>query len=207
MSLDYGTLKTAVLDNAHRPNLTTQVVEFIRKAEGLIRRELRAYEVAATLAEADRSSDGTYNLPSGLLEVRNLYNAAGVALEHKGLAELRTLSTTSDVLWYALSVDQIEFRGVPGLNEEVQLVYLGWPAALSGDSDTNDLLALHESLYLDGALGYLYEWSQDTELADRAFQRFYDAIEKLNQQHGRRIGGTSAAGAYNFGNFPTSSGY
>lgn len=207
MSLTYATLKTAVLSNAHRPALTTEVVDFVRQAEGLIRRELRAFELRTTLVEADRVAAGLYDLPSTLLEVRAIQNQNGVTVEPVGLSALNLLTAASDVLQYALSLGQVEFRGVPGLDEEITVIYFGWPDELSQASDHNELLDLHERIYIDGALAYLYEWTEDTELADRAMNRCMDAIERVNQQKGRRLGGTSVAGRYNLGNFATSTGY
>jgi hypothetical protein len=207
VSLTYSTLKSAVLSKAHRSDLTTEVVGFIREAEGMIRRELRAYELRTTLDDSDRVADGLYNLPSTLLEVRNLSTDTVPSLENVGPTAIKALSASADVVRYAILGNQIEFRGVPGTGAEIDLLYFGWPDELSGDSDTNELLELHEAIYIDGALSALYEHTQDTELADRARGRFDDAVEKLNQQHGRKIGGASVQGAYNFGHKRTSSGY
>jgi hypothetical protein len=207
MSLVYSTLQTKILAAAHRPALTVEVVDFIRQAEGLIRRNVRAFETRGTLTDSDRASAGLYNLPATLLEVRDFKNANGVSLENVGPQAIQQLSSSSDVLQYAVTGSQVEFRGVPGVGSSIPMIYLGWPAELSGASDTNSILQQHETIYIDGALGYLYEFTQDIELADRAFQRCADAIEFLNQMYGRRIGGQSLRQAYNLGNFGTSKGY
>jgi hypothetical protein len=208
MSLTYSTLQAAILAAAHRPALTTEVIGFIRQAEGLIRRELVAFEVRGTLSETDRSSGGVYNLPSTLLEVRDFKNSNDVSLENVGPQAIRALTANSDVLQYALGGNgQVEFRGVPGTNYIIQILYYGWPAELSGASDTNIILQQHESIYIDGGLAYLYEFTQDLELADRAMNRALDAIERLNQQYGRRVGGQSMRAGYNLGNIGTSTGY
>lgn len=199
--MNYGELKQAVLDDSHRPDLSSQVARFIREAEGMIRRELRAYVVSATLGESDRVSGGIYTLPSTLLEIRSINRADedGDGLEKVSPATLRRLPVTADPLQYAQRGNgQIEIRGVPTTGAEFDLLYLGHPAALVNDEDTNDLLTDHESLYIEGALFYLYKHTQDLELAQGALDTFSDVLGKLNEQFGRKLGGASVAPSYNF---------
>lgn len=201
--MNYGELKTRVLDFAVRPDLTAHVASFVTLAEGMIRRDLRAADYSTTLEEADRSSEGTYTLPSTLLEIRSLRvdNAAGrsIALRQKGLAEIRELPATADVQWFAVNGSTVEFRGVPAADTSIELIYFGHPAALSDDADTNDLLTNHEALYVYGALFFLYQMVQDLDNAQTALDTFTDTISKLNDAAGRKLGGASLRGAYHFG--------
>lgn len=209
MPLNYTTLQALVLDQAKRADLTTQVVDFIRQAEGLIRREVRAQETRVTLAEADRASDGIYNLPGTIQEVRSIFVPNGDAsypLENVGLHGIRMISPSADVLFYAVTGDTIEFRGVPETDFELDLVGFGWPAELSVTS-TNDLLSYHEALYVYGALHYLHLYTQDLELAAAAAQTFTGEAIKLNAFIGRKVGGGSVLPAYNFGHITTGRGY
>ena len=41
--MNYGELKTAILDDTHRADLSSHVARFVRQCEGLIRRDLTAY--------------------------------------------------------------------------------------------------------------------------------------------------------------------
>lgn len=210
MSLNYTTLQSTVLSNAHRSGLTTEVVEFIRRAEGMIARDLRAYPLNFTLDEDDRSGSGVYNLPSGFLELRAAYAAAAdgstYALENVGPAGIRMLSSTAPVIHYAVLGDTIEFRGVPDTDASIELQYLGIPDPLTTTA-TNNLLTNHEEVYISGALYFLYRFTQDLELAQAELGVFNDAIEKLNAQYGRRFGGGSSLPAYNFGHVRVGSGY
>lgn len=198
--MNYGELKAAVLSDSHRPDLSGEVARFIREAEGMIRRELRAFPVTATLDESDRVSGGVYTLPTGLLELRAIYrpDGRGDALEQVSLHAVRRLPLTADPLWYAVRGNTIEIRGAPVPDTEFPVEYLGHPPALEDDADTNDLLAQNETLYKEAALFYLYKHTQDLELAQAALDTFTDVKEKLNEQFGRKIGGASIAGAYNF---------
>lgn len=197
--MNYGQLKTAILSDGHRPDLTAEVARFVREAEGMIRRELRAFVVSDTLVEADRVADGVYTLPSTALEVRAIYRADidGDALEQVALANIRRVSANANPYWYAVRGSTIEIRGVPATDAEFEIEYLGHPAALSDDSDTNSLLTDHEIIYTQGALFALYRHTQDLELAQNALDVFADAVNKLNEQMGRKLGGASIAGAYN----------
>lgn len=201
--MNYGELKTAVLDDGHRADLTAHVARFIREAEGMIRRELRAYPLSGTLTDANRSgpTSGVYTLPSGLLELRAVYrqNDDGDALEQVALSVIHRRSAAARPLQYAVRGSTIEVRGIPGTGAVLEIEYLGQPAALVNDADTNALLTDHETIYKEGALFYLHKHCENVELAQGALDTFTDAVEKLNQQIGRKLGGASIAGAYNFG--------
>lgn len=210
MSLNYTTLQAAILAQAARAELTTEVVEFIRRCEAMIRRELDAYEVRTTLDESDRSSSGLYNLSGQVKEVRAVYATASdgstYQLENVGVRRIRELPATADVQQYAVSGQQIEFRGVPGTDAELELVTLGWPDPLATTA-SNSLLTNHEDIYLYGSLFHLYQYTQDLELAQSALDTFGDAVEKVNRAHARLNGGGSIAPAYNFGHVRIGRGY
>jgi len=198
--MNFGELKTAILADAHRPDLTAQVARFVREAEGMIRRDLRAFVVSGTLTESDRVAGGVYTLPPYLLELRSIHSADedGDALEQVSLLTVRRYTGVTP-LKYAMRGDTIEIRGTPATDSEFDLEYLGHPAPLTDDTDTNDLLTDHEALYTQGALYYLYLHTQDLELAATALEVFGDALNKLNEHIGRKLGGASVSPAYNFG--------
>ena len=200
--MNYTELQTAIAQDSHRDDLTALIPRFIRECEGMIRRELVATSITATLDEDDRSADGIYNLPSGLQQIRDIsrttYNNRSVSLDKRSLSQLRSLPSTADPYWYAeRGTSQVEFRGVPGTDVEFTLEYIGHPDALVNDEDTNDLLTNHEALYVEGSLFYLYKHTQDLELAQGALDTFTDVLRKLNEQYARKHGGASIAGRYN----------
>ena len=209
MSLNYTTLQSTVLAYSARADLSAEAPGFIRLCEGLLRRELRAQETRATLVEADRSSDGIYNLPATIQEVRAIWasdNDDQYTLENVGLHGIKTLAASSDPRYYAVSGNTIEIRGVPATDSEFEIVGLGWPVPLE-TTPTNDLLTYHEALYIYGTLFFLYTYTQDIELATNAYQNFSDAVRKINSFVGRKIGGGSILPAYNFGQVSTGRGY
>jgi hypothetical protein len=204
MSLDYTSLQAWILSRAVRPELTTEVVNFIREAEAMIRRKVEAFELRSTLLEADRSSAGLYNLSGQVREVRAVFatDNAGESypLERVGLAGIRQLRSDADVKHYCVEGQTIEFRGVPGTDAELELHTIGWPDPLATTS-TNSLLTYHEDIYTFGALYFLRDYEEDLELAQAALDKFTRAAEDFNKLVRARSGGGSVLPWYNFGQF------
>lgn len=198
--MNYGELKTAIEEDSHRPDLATLIPRFITEGEGMIRRELVAMSVTDTLEESDRVADGVYTLPTGLQTIRNIYKTGTPewSLTKVSLSELRGLAASVDPSWYAeIGTNNVEIRGVPGTGVVFDIEYTGHPAALVDDSDTNDLLTNHESLYIEAAMFYLHKHTQNIELASIAQETYSDVLGKLNEQYGRKFGGASQANGYN----------
>lgn len=198
--MNYGELKTAVLDDTHRPDLSGHVARFVRQCEGLIRRDLRGYLVSTTLTDSDRSSGGVYSLPARLLEVRHisLQGRQGDGLTHVAPGQIRRLDSTADVMQYAQNGDDtIEFRGIPSAADVFDILYYGTPAPFSADADENALLTDHESLYMAGTKFFLYLHTQDRELANDELDIFNGVVGTLNDQLARKIGGANIAPVYN----------
>jgi len=199
--MNYGELKQAILDDTHRADLSTHVARFVRQCEGMIRRDLLGYILSTTLTDSDRVSGGVFTLPDRSLVIRDikLQGRQGDGLQRVTPAAIRRLDTTADVLQYAeLGDGTIEFRGTPGAADVFDLLYFGTPAPFSDDSDENDLLTDHESLYMAGSKVYLYMHTQDRELMQDEATLFNGLIEDLNEQVARKIGGANIAPSYNF---------
>ena len=199
--MNYGELKQAILDDTHRPDLTTHVARFVRQCEGMIRRDLVGYLINTTLTDSDRVSAGLYNLPARILQIRHLslQGRQGDDLQRVAPGQIRRLDSTADVLQYAQNGDgTMEVRGVPGTADVFDLLYYGTPVPFSADGDENDLLTDHETLYMAGSKVYLYLHTQDRELAIDEANQFNAIIDDLNEQVARKIGGANIAPSYNF---------
>ena len=207
MSLNYGTLRTELLTLSHRGAEITDdnLKSFVRKAEGVIARRLRAAEMLtlAQLTETDRSADGIYTLPSAFLEEGIYWRPIdGTAMDKVGLSEIRKYTAAMDPVYYCpLSKSLVEFRGVPGANSTIDYLYFARPAALSLDADVNDILTNHETIYVDAGLSALYTFTQDFELAQAHAGMAEAAIETLNEQAGRLLAGARSEGAYTLSSF------
>lgn len=205
MSLNYGTLKTKIITESHLTSITdAQAAEFVRQAEGVIYRTLRAAEMItrATLTSADIVTGGIYSLPSDYLEARSVFRESDTFLESVSLYELRSYASTSPVRHYCVLSDrEIEFRGVPSTSDEFELVYFARPAAFSDNADQNSILTRHEAIYFHASMTQLYLFTQDLELASAHSDIAANAIENLNQQAGRLLGGKRTRGGYAFTSF------
>lgn len=198
--MNRGELRAYIKTDSHRTTLADELVNgFIRRAEGLIARKLLSTEAeaSATLDEDDRVDGGVYTLPSGVLELRRvLYD--GRPLEQRSPAALQDFRRLSRPVGYALLGTVVEFAGVPPADAELQLDYYGRLATLEGDSDTNALLTAHEDVYVHAAKMYLYQYTQDRELAADELSAFLEAVDDLNAQ-ARARNNAAAAPAYDFG--------
>lgn len=199
---DYSELQQAILDDTHRPDLSGHVTRFIREGEALIRRKLKGYLLTTTLTDADGTATaGVYNLPLYLLEVRDikLQGRQGDSLVQVAPGQIRRLATTADVLQYCVyGARTVEFRGHPSTDHVFDLVYYGMPDPLSDAEDKNDLLTDHEDIYMTASKFYLYNHTQDRELAKDEYDLCMSYIDDLNEQVARRIGGATIAPSYNF---------
>jgi len=196
--MNFGELKARVLADAHRPDLTADVGSFVERAEEMIRRDLRADTYSVTLDEDDRVAGGVYTIPSTVLEIRSVV-AGGRPLEQVGLSEIARSRVEWSPVQYCVHGSTIEIKGVPGDGAEIQLRYFGHPAPLSSDGDTNDLLTMNPTLYIEGALFFLHKHCENLELAQAALDTFSDALQKLNEAAGRKLGGARMQGVYHFG--------
>lgn len=196
----YTALQTAIIEDTHRADLTSLLPRFIRLGEGLIRRELKAYELLTTLTDSDRISEGLYNLPGTITEIRSIHlqGRSGDALHRVGPNAIRRLDLSADVVQYAqMGNDTIEFRGNPSASDVFDVRYFGIPAPLA-TTPTNTLLTDHEGLYQAAATYYLYLHTQDRELAQDHADTFDAIMERINEYMARKIGGQTVAPTYNF---------
>lgn len=212
--MNYAQLKAAILDESLRGDLLAQVDLFVMRAEGMIARDLRAMEMLRTvqLLDASRMESGgaVYRLPDDFLEDRTVITG-GIPLHKTSLAGLQATSTQAAPIAFTVSANAqeplMEFRGVPAAGTVVVVDYFARPLAFASDTDTNRLLTSHPSIYLDAALFSLYKFTQDLELAQAALDTWTDAKNKLNEQAGRFLSGTSGAPRYNIGRFRTGGAY
>ncbi len=205
MSLNFGTLKTLVLSRTHCEHLTAEVARFVAECEGLIRREVRAREmiVRGTIVEADRVSEGIYDLPADFLEER-IVRSSDRTLIKRPLRQLRCWSGSGTVHSYSIiggnddldsgSGGEIEFRAVPGTDASYDIIYFGL-TNFSAESDDNALLVNHEDLYIQGSIAFLRQHNEEWELAESALAVFNSIRKDLNKQAARYFGGTSMAPA------------
>jgi hypothetical protein len=202
--MDYADLQTAVIEDSHRPDLANLVPRFIREGEGMIRREMVAFLLTTTIEESSRSvtNPAQYLLPDGVQIIRRIAIAGslGSDITRIALGSITSYTATQRVAVYVEPGDGlIEFRGNPPEDTIFDLNYYGMPAPLVADTDTNTVLEENETLYKAAALFYLYQNTQDRELASDQLDIFEGVVETLNEQIARKIGGAKITASYQFG--------
>lgn len=205
--MNYGDLKTFVLADSHRTDLTAYIERFVRGAEGLIARKCPNSEQDATVVlddtdRADVTSD-LYTLPVGVLEVRRVElgtaDGEGYPLDPTGPNHLALKGRSVRPAMYALLGNRLQVRGVPSEDAELTVLYFGRLEALALDADTNAVLTNHEALYVHGAKHYLRRHTEEFDQAAEELQLFNDAADALNELTKRKMGNAGAAPAYDFG--------
>ena len=198
---DYGTLKTYLSTTSHYGTLTSEIPGFIQSAETMIAQKVRAQEMLATvtLQESDRDSGAVYNAPSDFLGAHSIANSDGWPLDQKSLKELKTFSLTgTNTLLYAVYGKKIEFRNSPATDSTFELIYFKKPAAFVSDSDTNDLIGAHPTLYQHAGLHWLHIHTQDLELASAHESAFDDLTDDINALAEEIVGAGGVKGHANF---------
>ncbi len=202
--MNYADLQTAIIDDSHRPDLAAKIPRFIRECEGMIRRDLTALILTTTLTESDRSltNPPQYSLPVRSLMIRRLalQGSLGGHIERISLGSINSYDVTQRVAVYVEPGDgMIEFRGSPAENAIFDLNYFSVPARLVEPADTNDLLEDNETLYKAGSMYYVYQHTQDRELAADQLNVFNGIIASLNEEFSRKIGGAKITASYQYG--------
>lgn len=201
--MNYGELQTAIIEDSHRADLSALVPRFVSECEGMIRRELNAYLLTAQLTDLDRvvGMPQIYTLPDGVLVIRTvaLNGVQKREMQRVALGSLNKYALTGDADIYGEAGNgTIEFRGSPAEGAVIDLTYYGMPAPLVDDTDTNTLLDENETLYKSGALFFLYQNTQDLQLAQTQLDVFTNVMGTLNEQIARIIGGAAITASYNF---------
>jgi len=199
-------LAAMILDVAHRPDLTTKTDMFIRQAEAMIARDVRAKEQVvwgSTFTVSNRTGAGlpTYTLPADWLAERVIWSPdsnRSDPLESKSLGEFRSLSTSAPPLWYVVRGLVIEFRGTPSDTDIIPYDYFKRLPAISATDAENVLLNAHEELYLSAALFYLHKYEQNLDIAQAQLSSFTHAVEGVNAEGAFKIGSASPSPTYNF---------
>jgi hypothetical protein len=194
-------LRQAIIEDTHRPDLASQIDRFIRLGEGMIRRDLTAYELSYQLTDADRliADQPEYNLPARVLIPRRLQTTNTVpALSKVAVDIINAYPLTDPPHSYTIFGNTLSIRGNPAEGSTLTLDYYGTPPPLSADDDTNELLNDHETLYQAGATFFLYQHTQDRELAADQLDIFNGVMATLNESYARKLGGQKVSEAYNF---------
>src|SRR3954469_19472890 len=134
-------LKDAILGDCHRENYTALIARFLEQGEALIRSRLESYGLEYNFSDADRLTTTTpiYALPARVTVVKQMiYN--NMVLDQTDETLVSQYRSLGSVCMFAMRSVAVIFAGTPPPLASIQMLYMGLPAALVADTDTNALL-------------------------------------------------------------------
>lgn len=171
----------------HSDYTTALKNSFVLICEAQIRRRVRVRQME-TVDEAFAVSSRSTTLPTGFISMRSV--SADVA-NKRDMDYLPPHRIRSAPVWeltgnpqaYTLEGDNLVVAPVPSASMNLQIVYFKAFDALSGDSDTNWLLANAYDVYLYGSLRAACEWAKDVEAESLYAAKFDAAVQSVNKEH------------------------
>jgi hypothetical protein len=155
---NYSDLQSTIASYLARTDLTAQIPDFIQLAETRLRRELRLRQMLKVVTTTTTGSDGTVELPSDFLQMRDLHintNPIQVVEYISPSNFYRNTWSTSVGLprQYTILAQEFQFAPAPDTDYTLQMMYYAAPPYLSSSNPSNVFLANCPDLLLYGALG------------------------------------------------------
>lgn len=187
MALDtYTNLKTSIANWLARPSdteVTSNVDDFIDLCEEELYQRLRIKAMEYKDDAFTVSSEYT-TLPTGFIEFRSIKNNAApykdLSLVDSSFLDIYRQNPSDNTLYY--SIEGNKLRTSTGVSS-LQIVYYKKFDALSGSTDTNDVLTNYPSLYLWGSLKQAGLFFKDDPSQWEAL--FEKALSKINGAENR----------------------
>jgi hypothetical protein len=155
---NYTDLKATIASYLARSDLTAQIPDFIQLAETRLRRELRIRQMLKVVTTATVAGDGTVELPSDYLQMRDLHiNTNPIqTLGYQSPSNFyrNTNAAISGVpVQYTVLAQEFQFAPIPNGVYTLQMIYYATPPYLTTSNTSNVFLANCPDLLLYGALG------------------------------------------------------
>ncbi len=168
--MTYAELQTIIADELMRQDLAPVIPGFIRKAEGVFNRRLRA---AGMITQATLNfTDNIAQLPADFLEGKTiLFDGSPARFVPVDKMDTKTITIVGNTVW----------KG-DGLGQTASLYYFQRIPALSNSNTTNWLLTSYPDLYIEAGKGYAYQYIMDEARSDRALAQALASIEDINLQ-------------------------
>lgn len=155
---NYSDLQATIASYLARTDLTAQIPDFIQLAETRLRRDLRIRQMLKVVTTTTTASDGTVELPSDFLQMRDLHVNTNpiTVLKYESPSNFyrNTWSTVTGIpVQYTILAQEFQFAPKPDGTYTLQMMYYAAPPYLSNTNTSNVFLANCPDLVLYGALG------------------------------------------------------
>jgi len=153
----YSDLQTSIAGYLARSDLTSQIPDFITFAENRLRRELRIRQMLKSVTTATVSGDGTVELPSDFLEIRDFVVTTNPIqpLSYSSPSVLSNDPRASQVgvpKSYTILASEFQLVPIPDGIYTLKLLYFAAPAYLSSTNTSNIFLTTAPDALLYAAL-------------------------------------------------------
>ena len=153
----YSDLQTSIAGYLARADLTSQIPDFITFAENRLRRELRIRQMLKSVTTATVSGDGTVELPSDFLEIRDFVVTTNPIqpLSYSSPSVLSNdprASTVGVPKSYTILASEFQLVPIPDGIYTLKLLYFAAPAYLSSTNTSNIFLTTAPDALLYAAL-------------------------------------------------------
>jgi hypothetical protein len=153
----YSDLQTSIAGYLARSDLTSQIPDFITFAENRLRRELRIRQMLKSVTTATVSGDGTVEVPSDFLEIRDFVVTTNPIqpLSYSSPSVLSNDPRASQVgvpKSYTILASEFQLVPIPDGIYTLKLLYFAAPAYLSSTNTSNVFLTTAPDALLYAAL-------------------------------------------------------
>lgn len=186
----YSELKTAIADYLHRTDLTTQIPQFIERAESALFREINIKDLRVSVTG---TTTGEYaDLPADFSEVVNvtcIYGSTEYDLDYGSKPINYTQVTPTQ---YTLENNKLRLFGA-STGQAYKLYYTPKMGALSGANTSNWLLANASDLYLYASSLEAARYTRDQAQEDRLsglVAPLIDSIKRYTERKGQPTSGS-----------------
>lgn len=188
--MTYSELKTAIADYLHRTDLTTQIPQFIERAEASLFREINIKDLRVSVSG---TTTGEYaDLPidfSEVVKVTCTYGNTEYDLDY-GSKPINYAQVTP--MQYVLENNKLRLFGA-STGQAYKLYYTPKMGALSGSNTSNWLLANASDLYLYSSSLEAARFMRDQQLEDRLnglVAPLIDSIKRYTERKGQPTSGS-----------------
>lgn len=188
--MTYSELKTAIADYLHRTDLTTQIPQFIERAEAALFREINVKDLRISVTGTTTGEYAT--LPTDFSEVVRVtcsYSGAEYDLDYGSQPVDYTMTAPK---YFALENNKLRIFG-SSTGQAYTLYYTPKVTALSDLNTSNWLLTNAPDLYLYASSLEAARYTVDQALEDRLTQLvvpLIDSIKRYTERKGQPTGGS-----------------
>jgi hypothetical protein len=188
--MTYSELKTAIADYLHRTDLTTQIPQFIERAEANLFREINIKDLRISVTG---TTTGEYiTLPADFSEVVKVTCSYGGTEYNLDYGSKQFNPSVTAPMQYVLENNKLRLFGT-STGQAYTLYYTPKMGALSDSNTTNWLLANASDLYLYAssleAARYMRDQAQEDKLSIMVAP-LIDSIKRYTERKGQPTSGS-----------------